>query len=240
MSDSLEAVGPLDDTRTIELRIAESLRDLIVSQQLKPETRLPLRDLAKRFRVSVTPVRLAMRDLINDGLVEPTTHGGMRVAPLSLEQFEQVWSQRSGVEPWMARRGAERIDAPAIAEIETLLAEVRAAAREHHRELYVERVWRYRLRCYEAADRPQMIELVTSLYARSRRYNHLTLATPQRIERAFAYTEQLHEAIVAGDGRRAQQVMREALDWTADYVLDEWIADAGTASADSRNGGSGT
>lgn len=230
-TDSLQVVGPLDDTRTIELRIAESLRDLIVSQQLKPGTRLPLRDLAKRFGVSVTPVRLAMRDLISDGLVEPTKHGGMRVAPLSLEQFEQVWSQRSGVEPWMVRRGVERIDAQALAELETLLADVRAAAREHHRERYVERVWRYRLRCYEAADRPHMMELVTSLYARSRRYNHLTLASPERIEHAFAATEQLHEAIVAGDGRRAQQVMREALDWTADYVLDEWMADAGSRPA---------
>jgi DNA-binding GntR family transcriptional regulator len=220
--DPLGAVAPIDDLRTVELRISEALRELIVSHELSPGTRLPLRDLAERFRVSVTPVRLALRDLVNDGLVEASRNGGMQVAATSLEEFEEVWSSRTGLEPWLARRGAQRLTDGDLEDLDIRFARVRAAAEEHRRERYIEAVWKYRTRCYEAADRPRILETVLGLYSRSRRYNHLTLATPERIDRAFAYMEQFHAACLARDGHRAQQVMREALDWTTDYVLEEF------------------
>jgi DNA-binding GntR family transcriptional regulator len=224
--DGLGAVAPLQDVPSVDARISEALRELIVSHGLAPGTKLPLRDLAARFEVSVTPVRLALRDLVNDGLVETNSSGTMQVAATSAEEFEEVWSTRTGVEPWLARRGAERLSDTAFQDIDRLFDHVRRAALDHRRDLYVDAVWRYRKRCYEEANRPRILELALGLYARSRRYNHLTLATTDRIDRAYAYMEQFHEACRARDGRRAQQTMREALDWTTDYVLEEFGVEA--------------
>lgn len=167
------------------------------------------------------PVRLAIRDLVNDGLVDSAARSGTRVTAMSLEEFEALWSSRTGIEPWLARRGAERLTDDDFAELETRFARVRKAAEAGRRERYLETVWAYRLRCYEAAERPAIVRSLLGLYERGRRYNHLTVAADERLDRALAHMERFHDACRARDGRAAQQVMREALDWTMDFVVDE-------------------
>jgi DNA-binding GntR family transcriptional regulator len=53
---------------TLEQRLTGALRDLVISGELEPGFRLRYRELAKRFGVSTTPVRAAVRDLANEGL----------------------------------------------------------------------------------------------------------------------------------------------------------------------------
>ena len=66
--------------RTVEEALVKQLRDAIVTGSLTPGDRLVYRDLARRFGVSVTPVRIALRELSKEGLVEMRAHAGARVS----------------------------------------------------------------------------------------------------------------------------------------------------------------
>src|SRR6516165_7115844 len=61
-------------TRAEELRL--QLADEIVRGALKPGTALDETDIARRFNVSRTPVREALRQLVASGLVEARAHRG--------------------------------------------------------------------------------------------------------------------------------------------------------------------
>ena len=65
-------------TRAEELRL--QLADEIVSGALEPGASLDETDLARRFHVSRTPVREALRQLVASGLVEARAHRGAVVA----------------------------------------------------------------------------------------------------------------------------------------------------------------
>src|SRR5262249_41138844 len=76
-------------TRAEELRL--QLADEIVRGCLKPGTALDETDIARRFNVSRTPVREALRQLVVSGLVEARAHRGAVVARPSIERLTAMF-----------------------------------------------------------------------------------------------------------------------------------------------------
>ena len=92
----------------MEQRVAQALRDLIVSGQLPAGTPLVQRDLAQRLGVSQTPVRVGLTELERDGLVEVGETGRALVSRLTREDLEEIYAARLGLEGLAARVGARR------------------------------------------------------------------------------------------------------------------------------------
>src|SRR6187551_2263221 len=64
-----QAIVPLEERESIEQRVAQSLRALIVAGQLPEGTQLVQRELAGRLGVSQTPVRASLGRLEQEGFV---------------------------------------------------------------------------------------------------------------------------------------------------------------------------
>src|SRR4051795_617086 len=92
--------------RSVEKRVTELLRELIVSGDLAEGTPLVQRDLAERIGVSQTPVRSGLSELARDGLVEVTETGRSLVSRLTREDLEEIYAARFGLEGLAARAGA--------------------------------------------------------------------------------------------------------------------------------------
>lgn len=68
-----------------------SLRDWIVSGELEPGEKLKDKELATQLGVSRTPVREALRKLEDEGLVETAANRWTRVAPIALNDAENIY-----------------------------------------------------------------------------------------------------------------------------------------------------
>ena len=115
-TDALKSV-PSIARSSVEDRVAETLRNLIVTGELAEGTPLVQRDLAERLGVSQTPVRLGLVELERAGLVEVGETGRASVTRLSREDFEEISAARLGLEGLAARLGAA---AAGPAEVERL------------------------------------------------------------------------------------------------------------------------
>ena len=89
------------------------LRRAILVGRLKPGAWLTQEDLATTFGVSRMPIRDALRTLSAEGLVEMTPHRGARVSPLTVEEFQEIYAVRMGLEGLAARLAAEQMT-PAV------------------------------------------------------------------------------------------------------------------------------
>ena len=96
-------------TRAEELRL--QLADEIVRGALPPGAALDETDLARRFNVSRTPVREAMRQLAASGLVDARAHRGAVVARPSLERLTGMFEAMAELEALCAGLAAERMTA---------------------------------------------------------------------------------------------------------------------------------
>jgi GntR family transcriptional regulator, transcriptional repressor for pyruvate dehydrogenase complex len=124
-------------------RIADHVRELIVSEQLQPGERLPAeRDLARMLGVSRVPIREAMRTLAAQGYVEIRRGQGMFVASSSVEAtvdqltsallkqrdlLAELFAVRRLLEPASAQWAAARSEPEDIARLQRIIEDMEEA-----------------------------------------------------------------------------------------------------------------
>jgi DNA-binding GntR family transcriptional regulator len=224
-----DVITPLGH-RTVEEALVEELRDAIVTGSLRPGDRLVYRDLARRFGVSVTPVRIALRELSKEGLVEMRAHAGARVSLLSLDELEEIFVTRIGIEGWLSQHGAERLTGEEIGRMAVLLDDLTHAEEDDDRRAYLQRSWAFRICCYRAAGKPRLLERASALYDLSSRYHFLTIAEVSRFSHSRSIMEAFFSACQKRDGASAKRVMEDALQWTLSYLTED-VIEADMASA---------
>ena len=97
------------------------LRDAIIRCELKPGERLVIDELARRFDVSIIPVREALRMLESEGLVVSVAHTGTTVAPVSRQLVVEVFAVLEGLETVSGRAAALAADVDDVARLEVLV-----------------------------------------------------------------------------------------------------------------------
>lgn len=216
----LATVTPLPAERTVEQSLVRALRTSILQGELAPGLRLRYRPLAKQFQVSVTPVRIALRELAKEGLVVMTPHEGAYVAPLSVTELEELFAMRTGVESWLARLGAENISDDGLQLMHRRFDEAGTAVDAADGTTYLNLGWQVRRTCYEAAQRPGLLARSKTLFEQSSRYTSFTLTAPERVKDSFHSLTIFKAACEARDGRLAQQTIVAALERTFEYLVE--------------------
>src|SRR3982074_3934961 len=110
-------------TRAEELRL--QLADEIVRGALPPGAALDETDIARRFKVSRTPVREALRQLSASGLVDARAHGGAVVARPSIARRTGMFEAMAELEALCAGLAAERMPAAERQTLEAVHEELR-------------------------------------------------------------------------------------------------------------------
>lgn len=87
----------------LSTRIADKLRDAILSGELSPGERIRQEDLAEQFGASRIPVREALRILVTDGLVNMVSNSGAWVSSLTQEECSEQYQIRERLEPLLLR-----------------------------------------------------------------------------------------------------------------------------------------
>ena len=83
---------------TLRAHVAERLRTAILAGDIPPGAPLVETALSRRFDVSRGPLREALRQLIEEGLVVTVPYTGTHVAPLSVEDVQEIYSLRTALE----------------------------------------------------------------------------------------------------------------------------------------------
>jgi DNA-binding GntR family transcriptional regulator len=152
---------------TLKLYLADRLRDAILSGKYKPGDRLNESSIAREFGISRIPVREALFQLQESGLVTNQKHRGMFVTQLSEEDTQKINSVRMILESEALKLARARMTPETAATLNALvdkmevwngeLSEAAALDLEFHRIIW------------EASGNPHLVKslesLVTVLFA---------------------------------------------------------------------------
>ncbi|MDM0025419.1 GntR family transcriptional regulator [Variovorax saccharolyticus] len=188
----------------------EILRQRLVGGHYNPGAQLKEEPLARDLGLSRTPVRTALRRLVDDGLATDSAGQGIRVAEWSDWDVEETFQLRMLLEPYAsflaATRGGsalvERLEASnqamaeGIAKGEDGIAEVQAANRDFHHALL------------EAAGSPRLRTILETMIDMPIIKRSFYIATPQELEQSLHHHRDLTLAVRAADGELARQVMQ--------------------------------
>jgi len=217
MTEALKSVNPIARD-SVEDRVADALRGLIVTGQLPEGTPLVQRDLAQRLGVSQTPIRVGLNELQRVGLVSVGDTGRAFVSRLTREDLEEIYAARRGLEGLAARVGAAAVGPAELTRMRKLLTELEGLAKVQDVDGYLRVRWEFHAACYEAAGRPRLLAEVERLFWRAERYNRLVLSTRERFRGSVRNYRRFYEACKAGDARAAARVVEESTQWAVDLI----------------------
>ncbi len=208
----LASVKPLAASHLTKQQYAyETLRASILRGELAPGTRLVIDDLAKRFSISIIPVREALRLLQSEGLVVSVAHVGATVAPISRESVAEVFTLLEGLEVVAARTATERADLAALDELAAIVAEMDAALDAEHPQRWAELNTRFHLTISGLTAMPMLQEMLQRAFDhwdRIRRF-YFNGVLVRRARRAQAEHHLMLDHMRARDVRSLEAVVRE-------------------------------
>ncbi|MGE3288598.1 MAG: GntR family transcriptional regulator [Pseudonocardia sp.] len=120
-------IGPLDRVPTAS-RIADQLREAVMSGALPQGAQVGEVNLAAQFGVSRGPVREAMQRLVQEGLLRSIPHRGIFVAALTDDDVRDIYDARQAIESAAIRAIMRRGDTEKVARrLDTAVARMTAA-----------------------------------------------------------------------------------------------------------------
>jgi DNA-binding GntR family transcriptional regulator len=89
-------------------RVADQLREMILTNELEPGDWIRVQAMAQRFGVSGQPVREALQLLQGEGLLKLEPNRGAQIYGLTRERLHHIYELRAALESYVARRFAEQ------------------------------------------------------------------------------------------------------------------------------------
>ncbi len=189
MSDLPLQLRPVKDN-TLRAQIIEQLLAMVTSGRYLPGARLTEIALAKELRVSRAPLREAIRELADRGILVSQPYRGLFVRPVSETDLGELYSIRTALEKFAFTLAWERRSPKALAELKRHYDALLQAHVEGNQAIAIEREtafhsWVYQLTGHSLlqahwARLVPLVQIYLSLHHRMHgahgQYRHMTTA----------------------------------------------------------------
>ena len=201
--------------------ITSELRSDILSGHFPPGDRLLEIALTERYGCGRAAVRAALVELAAEGLVEREVNVGAKVRRVSIGEAIQITEARAALESLIAGRAATEADDDECAELQGIIADMRAAVAEGRTAAYSDLNALLHRRICEMSGHAIAAHMVGNLRNRAAHHKYRIALMPGRLEESFEQHAAIVDGIVLGDATRAADAMRDHLASVID-VLSRW------------------
>jgi DNA-binding GntR family transcriptional regulator len=201
-------------TRAEELRL--QLADEIVRGVLPPGAPLDETDIARRFKVSRTPVREALRQLAASGLIETRAHRGAVVAQPTIERLTGMFEAMAELEALCAGLAAERMTPVERHKLEAVHEELRVLSHAGNPDRFHEVNERFHNTIYAGSQNAYIAEMTLATRVRVQPFRRAQFRNLGRLAKSHAEHDRVVVAIMRGDRVGAAGAMRAHIELVRD------------------------
>src|SRR5947208_7313129 len=201
------AVAEAVATRSQSEEAYTRILDRIVSLEMPPGSVVNEARLREELGIGRTPIREALQRLARENFVRSIPHRGTFVTDVNITDLARITEVRVVLESHAARLAAEKLSAADREAIEELLALVRGSYVTAPRDL-MHLDQRIHRTVYRAARNPFLEATLERYFNLSLRLWYLGLDRALRLREAVDEHIELLQALLAGNGDRAEDIMR--------------------------------
>jgi DNA-binding GntR family transcriptional regulator len=202
------------------------LFDRIVSGEYPPNTRLKEEELAARFEVSRTPIRLTLRQLEQDGLIEILPNRGARVVGFTVDDVEEVYDIRKSLEIQALKTSAPHLNIQGLLEIRAKLQEVSRIKDEKVHEEIDAQVHNYFI---QASGKRRLVSILNQMFRLIQRFRELGFKDPDLRESAYEAHLALIDAICLRDVNKATEILSEHIEQSKLHAVSYIVKKSGAS-----------
>jgi DNA-binding GntR family transcriptional regulator len=213
---------PLQAT-TLKENVTNLLRQSIIDGTIPSGEELNQAQIAERLGISRGPVREALGQLEQEGLIRSVPYKGVIVTPLNPTYVRELYTLRSALETFALRTAMARGDADGVADLHQIVDAMRTAAlRNDGVELarldlrfHTSIIHMARHSLLERTWTPLMIGVQRCLHTRHRIYDSL--------DQVVGTHPELLEAIDRGDAEEASRILHQHIIDAGEQLCEAWL-----------------
>ncbi len=223
------------DARTLRQSVTEAIRQVILQGDLLPGAQVNQAQIAEQLGVSRGPVREALGQLEEEGLIKNVPYKGTFVTEITGDYITELYSVRQVLETFAVRQAIQRATADDLAELRMVLNEMfDAAERDDLARMGTLDIQFHYLIC-RSAHHSLLLQMWKALEMGVRR----CLALRHRIYRSPAEIIGTHPdilaALEAGEAERASDILGTHIAEAGEHLYRSWassLADEATLATD--------
>lgn len=193
---------------TAEKLIAEIKQD-IADGILKPGDQLEEAHLARRFSVSRTPIREAVRSMVDCGLLETRPRKGAFVRCLTTKELLDMFEVAAELESLACRLAADGLTDEGAATLQKALTECRDAADRGQVARYSRANLLFHSAIHEASGNRFLVEQLKVIELQINPYRALPYDVRGRLTKSCEEHAAICKAVCEGDAAHAQTLMHD-------------------------------
>ncbi len=195
-------------TTTLAETIRQNLADDILRGVYPPGARLDESGLARRFKLSRTPVREALRQLSSVGLVEMRPRRGVIVSLPTDSALAEMFEVMGELEASCARLAAQRMSPAERVRLELVHRRSQEAVRSSDKESYRALNFEFHDVIYRGAHNEFLLTTTIGIRQRIEPFRRAQFAIQDRLIKSYDEHGAIVSALLRGDADRASAVMR--------------------------------
>lgn len=201
--------------------VVETLREKILSGEIKAGQPLRQAALAEELNVSRIPVREALLQLEAEGLVSFEPHKGATATELSAAQVDELFELRAMLEAELLAASIPNLSEDNLEEAHQLLQKLgKALGKENAANTWSELNSDYHNCLYSGANRPQTQDLVNTLNKNADRYIRMHLLWAGGISKAESEHTDLLTLSKERNVEKAVSVLKQHILGSRDEIKD--------------------
>lgn len=205
-------------------RLVEQVHQAILSEiaegRLPPGSRVIQEQIAQELGVSRQPVQQALALLRKQAVLCDAPGRGLQVAELDLEHVRNLYDLRAVIEGLAFRKAAERSGAAAAARGQELLRAGRKAVASGSVRAMIEADMAFHELIYALSGNPLVVPGMQAHWANTQRVMGEVLMRDDKPRDIWNEHEALLQAVIDGNGERAEMLARRHIDAAADFMIE--------------------
>jgi len=197
--------------KTLHQEIADTLRDMIMSGELREGDKIRENELCGLMGISKTPLREALRVLSAEGLIKLIPNRGSYVTVPTFEEIKEMFDVMSVLEGVCARTAAEKMKDRDFLRLEKLHKRLEENFRERDQKAYIQQNNSYHAFVQKLAGNRTLNQIVNGLRQKILLYRFQSLNLPGRFEQSIKEHRALLSAFRDRDSEKAEILMKSHL-----------------------------
>lgn len=187
------------------------LKREIIQCTLAPGTQVSEGQLADTYRLGRAAVRSALGRLAHQRLVQVQPRQGYMIAPVTMKDVRDLFTFRMLVEPAAARMAAGRADPHHLRRLDELCRTSYQPNNRESIEAFLAANTEFHVTIARASGNDRLADALAEMLEELERVFHLGLMFRDRNDEMFHEHHDLIEALLAGDGERAERIAADQI-----------------------------
>jgi len=212
VADTQLRIAPIGEGISLKARAYEALKAAILNMNIyadEAELRLDERDLSQRFGVSRTPLREALAQLDQEGLVKIVARRGIFIVRKTKTEILDMITVWAALESMAARLATELASSEELSRLHILVDKFSQDEIARKMGEYSEANIKFHQAIIGLSKCPLIAELTNGLFFHMRAIRQRTIFEQDRAKRSIVDHKEIVAALEARETERAERLVRE-------------------------------